>query len=97
MTFSAPVGNFLQVCGFKNFLPPPRYDREYLMNNGFSKQHKLFSDIELPESRKLKIVDRIPQFPPGVRPPKMQKKLRFMRGEEDVHNFLIHKQYGIMV
>lgn len=26
----------------------------------------------------------------------MQKRLRYMRGPEDVHNFLIHKQYGIV-
>lgn len=42
-------------------------------------------------------MDKVPQYPPNIRPPKMQKKLRFMRGPEPLHNFLLHKQYGIMV
>lgn len=50
-----------------------------------------------PDKRKLRFVDKIPILPSTIKPPKMQKKLRFMRGPEDVHNFLMHKQYGIMV
>lgn len=41
-------------------------------------------------------MDKVPQYAPGIRPPKMQKKLKLMRGPEPVHNFLLHKQYGIM-
>lgn len=41
-------------------------------------------------------MDKVPQYPPMIRPPKMQKKLRLMRGPEELHNFLIHRQYGIM-
>lgn len=41
-------------------------------------------------------MDKVPQYPPAMRPPKMQKKLKLMRGPETLHNFLIHKQYGIM-
>lgn len=42
-------------------------------------------------------MDKVPQFHSTIRPPKMQKNLRLMRGPELVHNTLIHKQYGIMV
>lgn len=40
-------------------------------------------------------MDKVPQMPPNLRPPKMQKKLKLMRGPELIHNFLLHKQYGI--
>lgn len=42
-------------------------------------------------------MERVPQLPPNIKAPKMQKKLRLMRGPETVHNFLQHRQYGIMV
>lgn len=41
-------------------------------------------------------MERTPQYPPNMRAPKMQKKLKFMRGPELVHNTLLHKQYGIV-
>lgn len=41
-------------------------------------------------------MDRTPQYPPNLRPPKMQKKLKFMRGPEPFHNTLLHKQFGII-
>lgn len=40
-------------------------------------------------------MDKVPQIQANLRPPKMQKKLKLMRGPERVHNFLLHKQYGI--
>lgn len=52
-----------------------------------------FKQVERP---KLRIMERVPQYPPNLRPPKMQKKLRFMRGPEVLHNNLLHKQYGII-
>ncbi|XP_044755304.1 39S ribosomal protein L16, mitochondrial [Coccinella septempunctata] len=55
-----------------------------------------FNHIEIPEKAKLKFIDKVPQFPPSIRPPKMQKRLRYMRGPEEVHNTLQYKQYGIM-
>jgi len=55
-----------------------------------------FEGIQYPERHKLKYVDRTPTYPPGLRPPKFQKSLRFMRGPEEIHNSLVHKQYGIM-
>jgi len=55
-----------------------------------------YKDVELPDKTKLRFVDKVPQFPVGVRPPKMQKHLDWMRGPELVHNKFIHKQYGIV-
>ncbi|KAF4527895.1 hypothetical protein B566_EDAN011286 [Ephemera danica] len=55
-----------------------------------------YGDIQFPERPKLKFVDKVPQIPANIRPPKMQKRLDFMRGPELVHNFLIHQQYGII-
>ncbi|CAB3359754.1 Hypothetical predicted protein [Cloeon dipterum] len=52
-------------------------------------------DIDYPERRKLKVVDRQPQYGPNFRPPKMTKRLDLMRGPEEYHTFLIHKQFGI--
>ncbi|KAI4481325.1 hypothetical protein M0804_009445 [Polistes exclamans] len=53
-------------------------------------------DVEFPERSKLRIMEKVPQYPPSLRPFKMQKKLRLMRGPELIHNTLLHKQYGIM-
>ncbi|CAL1679622.1 unnamed protein product [Lasius platythorax] len=55
-----------------------------------------FGEIEYPERRKLRIIEKVPQYPPGMRAFKMQKRLRYMRGPEEVHNFLLYKQYGII-
>jgi large subunit ribosomal protein L16 len=52
--------------------------------------------VEYPERRKLRFVEKVPQYATGLRPPKYQKNLYFMRGPELVHNQLIHKQYGIV-
>lgn len=51
----------------------------------------------MPERPKLKIMEKVPQYPPGLRAPKMQKRLRYMRGPENTHNTLLYKQYGIIV
>ncbi|XP_033219379.1 39S ribosomal protein L16, mitochondrial [Belonocnema kinseyi] len=53
-------------------------------------------DIEYPERRKLRIYEKVPQYPPTLRAFKMQKRLRYMRGEEQTHNFLLHKQFGVV-
>ncbi|XP_012282905.1 39S ribosomal protein L16, mitochondrial [Orussus abietinus] len=53
-------------------------------------------DIEFPERPKLKIMEKVPQYPAGFRPFKLQKKLRLMRGPEPFHTTLVHKQYGIV-
>ncbi|XP_014470692.1 PREDICTED: 39S ribosomal protein L16, mitochondrial [Dinoponera quadriceps] len=53
-------------------------------------------EIEYPERYKLKVMEKVPQFPPGMRAPKMQKRLRYMRGPENLHNFLMYKQFGII-
>lgn len=40
-------------------------------------------------------MEKVPQLPPNIKPPKMQKRLKLMRGPDSLHNFLLHKQYGI--
>ncbi|CAO1428861.1 unnamed protein product [Diamesa serratosioi] len=55
-----------------------------------------YDDVEFAERPKLKFMDKVPLFPANLRPPKMQKNLKFMRGPETVHNTLLHKQYAII-
>lgn len=55
-----------------------------------------FDHVEFPERKKLKVVSKVPQYPASMRPFKMQKKLKLMRGPEMYHNTLLHKQYGII-
>ena len=55
-----------------------------------------FSDVEFPDRMKLKVMSRAPQYPPNIRPFKTQKRLRLMRGPEEYHNTLLHRQYGII-
>lgn len=47
------------------------------------------------ERPKLRFFDKVPQYPPNLKPPKMQKRLRYMRGPEMIHTTLQHEQYGI--
>jgi len=57
-----------------------------------------FTEVEYPSQRnKLRFVDKVPTYPPAIRPPKMKKGLIFMRGPELIHNSFLHKQYGIVV
>ncbi|XP_054740502.1 39S ribosomal protein L16, mitochondrial [Anastrepha obliqua] len=61
----------------------------------FARQ-KEYGYVEKVERPKLRVMERVPQYPPNLRPPKMQKKLKYMRGPEIIHNELVHKQYGIV-
>ncbi|CAG0884556.1 unnamed protein product [Darwinula stevensoni] len=57
-----------------------------------------FRDVVLPEDekkRRLQFYQKVPVFPAGVKPPKMPKRLDYMRGPEPVHTFLLHKQFGV--
>lgn len=54
-------------------------------------------DVEFPERPKLRVMERVPALSTSMRAPKMQKRLRYMRGPEDVHTTLQHKQFGIIV
>jgi len=56
----------------------------------------MFKDVEFPEKPKLRMVEKVPTYPTNIRPPKMTKKLIFMRGPELIHNKFLHKQYGIV-
>ncbi|KAI4500831.1 hypothetical protein M0802_004042 [Mischocyttarus mexicanus] len=53
-------------------------------------------DVEFPEKNKLRVMEKVPLYPPNMRPFKMQKRLKLMRGPELIHNTLLHKQYGII-
>nr|CAG4638729.1 EOG090X0DE4 [Cyclestheria hislopi] len=56
----------------------------------------IYDDIVMPEKPKLPFVDKVPQYPPSLRPPKMSKRIELMRGPEPIHNKLIYNQYGIV-
>jgi len=55
-----------------------------------------FSDVEIPTKAKLPVLTKVPILPTNVRVTKMKKNLHFMRGPEEVHNALLHEQYGIV-
>ncbi|XP_035788455.1 39S ribosomal protein L16, mitochondrial-like [Anopheles albimanus] len=55
-----------------------------------------YDNTKIPEKPKLRFMDKVPQLPSNLRPPKLQKKLKWMRGPEEVHNKLVHGQYGIV-
>nr|BAN20993.1 mitochondrial ribosomal protein L16 [Riptortus pedestris] len=55
-----------------------------------------YDNIQIPERSKPKFMEKVPQPFGNIKMPKMTKNLRFMRGPEEVHNQLIHKQYGIV-
>ncbi|CAK1552148.1 unnamed protein product [Leptosia nina] len=57
---------------------------------------KNYDHIEIPERQRLKVFDKVPQYPSNIKPPKMQKRLRYMRGPETLHNTLQLKQYGVV-
>nr|CAG4641195.1 EOG090X0DE4 [Eulimnadia texana] len=55
-----------------------------------------YSSVELPERPKLRFVEKVPQYPPTIRPPKMQRRLDLIRGPEPYLTELTLKQYGII-
>ncbi|XP_063360043.1 large ribosomal subunit protein uL16m [Cydia amplana] len=57
---------------------------------------KNYDDIEIPERQRLRPLDKVPTYPANLKPPKMQKRLRYMRGPELLHNTLQLKQYGVI-
>ncbi|CAH2232735.1 jg15483 [Pararge aegeria aegeria] len=71
---------------------------QFSMNSGikYFPPPKNYDDIEIPERPRLRIYDKVPLYPPNLKPPKMQKRLRYMRGPEQLHNTLQLKQYGIV-
>ncbi|KAL7288979.1 hypothetical protein TKK_0016937 [Trichogramma kaykai] len=74
-------GYCIPVAGLKYFRPPVKYDVE-----------------APPDTRghKLPILPKVPTYPPQLKPFKMQRKLKLMRGPELVLNKLLHKQYGVI-
>lgn len=73
--------NYMPVAGLQSVVPT-----------------KVNTEHEMPEKPRLKVVSKTPvqMYPSNVRPFKLQKKLKLMRGPETIHNFLMHEQYGIM-
>ncbi|KAH9637731.1 hypothetical protein HF086_009399 [Spodoptera exigua] len=57
---------------------------------------KNYDHIEIPERQRLRIYDKVPTYPANLKPPKMQKRLRYMRGPETVHTNLQLQQYGVV-
>ncbi|XP_013146091.1 PREDICTED: 39S ribosomal protein L16, mitochondrial [Papilio polytes] len=57
---------------------------------------KNYDHIEIPERPRLRMFEKVPQYPSNLKPPKMQKRLRYMRGPELLHNKLQLKQYGVV-
>ncbi|XP_028172631.1 39S ribosomal protein L16, mitochondrial [Ostrinia furnacalis] len=57
---------------------------------------KNYDHIEIPERQRLKVYEKVPVYPPNLKPPKMQKRLRYMRGPEPLHTTLQLKQYGVI-
>ncbi len=55
------------------------------------------SDVKMPENPKPMGVPKIPMYPHGIKPPKMERMINLMRWPEKVHDKLIHEQYGIQV
>lgn len=89
----------IQTCGMKYFAPPTDYSSKYLQRSLISLDYNpsfFLTDVEFTEKPKLQFLPKVPQFPPNLRPPKMQKRLRLMRGPETIHNTFLHKQYGIV-
>ncbi|XP_049867107.1 39S ribosomal protein L16, mitochondrial [Pectinophora gossypiella] len=78
--FLRPDGIQLTAVAGIKYFPPP----------------KNYDHIEIPDRQRLRIVDKVPQYPPNLKPPKMQKRLRYMRGPETLHNTLQLKQYGVV-
>ncbi|XP_059141144.1 large ribosomal subunit protein uL16m-like [Physella acuta] len=54
-----------------------------------------FDNVQFPERRRLRIIEKVPPLEPGLRPPKMMKDLHQMRGPELIQNKLLYGNYGI--
>ncbi|XP_055911702.1 39S ribosomal protein L16, mitochondrial isoform X1 [Eupeodes corollae] len=81
---------------FRQLLEVPAQQKPQLAGLKFFPPPIKYENIEKYDRPKLRIMEKVPQYAANLRPPKMQKRLRLMRGPEKVHNTLIHKQYGIV-
>lgn len=55
-----------------------------------------FTVVEFPDRPKLRVMEKVPQYGNNIRAPKMQKRIKLMRGPETVHNTLQHRMYGVI-
>ncbi|XP_064100005.1 large ribosomal subunit protein uL16m-like isoform X3 [Macrobrachium nipponense] len=73
-------GTWIQKAEYKNFPKPPSYEH-----------------ITIPKERqKLRFLEKVPQYPPGVRAPKMTRRIDLIQGEEEIQRDLLHGQYAII-
>ncbi|VVC92457.1 39S ribosomal protein L16, mitochondrial [Leptidea sinapis] len=79
-----------------SYLRPEKIQILYSAGIKYFPPPKNYDDIEIPERPRLKMMDKVPLYPSNIKPPKMQKRLRYMRGPETLHNTLQLKQYGVV-
>ncbi|CAH0692453.1 unnamed protein product [Chilo suppressalis] len=88
---------FLRPLRFAmGLLRPERIDVTNIAGIKYFPPPKNYDHIEIPERQRLRVYEKVPQYPPNLKPPKMQKRLRYMRGPEKLHNTLQLKQYGVV-
>ncbi|XP_034251636.1 39S ribosomal protein L16, mitochondrial [Thrips palmi] len=66
-----------------------------LQKKNYLQEPEDYSDINLPEKPKLRVMMKVPHALPNQKHRKMKKSLHLIRGPEPVHNALLHEQYGI--
>lgn len=81
---------------FVGFLRPEKLQLTLSSGIKYFAPPKNYDDVVIPERQRLRIYDKVPLYPSNLKPPKMQKRLRYMRGPELLHNTLQLKQYGVM-
>ncbi|XP_047527852.1 39S ribosomal protein L16, mitochondrial [Vanessa atalanta] len=88
------MSNTVKIC--LGILRPEKLQLTLTSGIKYFAPPKNYDDIVLPERQRLRIYDKVPLYPSNLKPPKMQKRLRYMRGPETLHNTLQLKQYGVM-
>ncbi|CAG4909138.1 unnamed protein product [Colias eurytheme] len=79
-----------------NILRPEKLQMIFTAGIKYFPPPKNYDDIQIPERQRLRVYDKVPLYPSNIKPPKMQKRLRYMRGPEPVHNTLQLQQYGVV-
>lgn len=87
------------MCTFSDYVWMCDIYLKYCMFTSLFTSSKLLrlTDVVIPERQKLRFFPKVPHQVPGQRVVKMTKRLDLIRGEEEVHTNLLHRQYGIIV
>ncbi|GIY72526.1 39S ribosomal protein L16, mitochondrial [Caerostris darwini] len=85
--------NFAHVLKLK---PLPLCSIQFMSKVTYCDPPPSFRDIELPEQRKLPVINKIPHYYINNKPPLLRKLHSDIRGPERVNNTLLHGQYGII-